>query len=52
MTAATADRPDTSEMVFVHNCFRQQFGALPGLVRASPDGDTGPGAVSSSSWQS
>ena len=22
-------------MVFVHNCFRQQFGALPGLVRAS-----------------
>jgi hemerythrin-like domain-containing protein len=39
MTSATTARPDTSEMVFVHNCFRQQFGALPGLVRAVPDGD-------------
>ena len=40
MTAATVTRPDTAEMVFVHNCFRQQFGALPGLVRAVPAGDT------------
>ena len=40
MTAATTARPDTAEMVFVHNCFRQQFGALPGLVQAVPDGDT------------
>ena len=39
MTAATTTRPDTSEMVFVHNCFRQQFRALPGLVLAVPDGD-------------
>ena len=39
MTAATHDRPDTSEMVFVHNAFRQQFRALPGLVRAVPNGD-------------
>ena len=40
MTAATTARPDVAEMVFVHNCFRQQFGALPGLVRAVPDADT------------
>jgi hemerythrin-like domain-containing protein len=43
-TASTA-RPDTSEMVFVHNCFRQQFRALPGLVLAVPDGDVGRAAV-------
>jgi hemerythrin-like domain-containing protein len=42
MTAtATTDRPDTFEMVFVHNCFRKQFGALPDLVRGVPDGDVG-----------
>jgi len=40
MTADVTARPDTYEMVFVHNCFRRQFGALPGLVRAVPDGDT------------
>jgi len=39
MTSAAMARPDTAEMVFVHNSFRQQFGALPGLVRAVPDGD-------------
>ena len=42
---ASTARPDTSEMVFVHNCFRQQFRALPGLVRAVPDGDVGRAAV-------
>jgi hemerythrin-like domain-containing protein len=40
MTAATTDRPDVAEMVFVHNSFRQQFGALPELVAAVPEGDT------------
>lgn len=40
MTAATTARPDVAEMVFVHNSFRQQFGALPGLVQAVPDSDT------------
>jgi len=46
MTSATdTTRPDTTEMVFVHNCFRQQFQALPGLVRAVPDGDVGRAAV-------
>jgi hemerythrin-like domain-containing protein len=41
MTAAPViARPDTFEMVFVHNSFRQQFQALPGLVLAVPDGDT------------
>lgn len=40
MTAATTTaRPDTFEMVFVHNTFRRQFRALPGLVRGVPDGD-------------
>jgi iron-sulfur cluster repair protein YtfE (RIC family) len=41
MTAATTARPDTYEMVFVHNCFRRQFHALPGLVLGVQDGDTG-----------
>jgi hemerythrin-like domain-containing protein len=45
MTAATTAPPDTSEMVFVHNCFRQQFGALPDLVRAVPDSDTARASV-------
>lgn len=39
MTAATNARPDTFEMVFVHNAFRQQFGAMPGLIRGVADGD-------------
>ena len=45
MTSAAMARPDTAEMVFVHNSFRQQFGALPGLVRAVPDGDVARAAV-------
>jgi len=40
MTADVTARPDTYEMVFVHNCFRRQFHALPGLVRGVPNGDT------------
>ena len=40
MTADVSARPDTFEMIFVHNCFRRQFHALPGLVRGVPDGDT------------
>ncbi len=39
MTTAASTRPDTAEMVFVHNSFRRQFGALPGLVRGVGDGD-------------
>jgi hypothetical protein len=45
MTAATTERPDTFEMVFVHNAYRQQFGALPGLVRDVADGDRDRAAV-------
>jgi hemerythrin-like domain-containing protein len=45
MTAAATDRPDTFEMVFVHNAYRQQFGALPGLVRDVADGDLDRAAV-------
>jgi hemerythrin-like domain-containing protein len=44
MTTAIA-RPDTSEMIFVHNSFRQQFRALPGLVRSVDEGDTARAAV-------
>ncbi|QYB02444.1 hemerythrin domain-containing protein [Rhodococcus sp. USK10] len=42
MTTPTAHttRPDTREMVVVHNCFRRQFAALPALVRRVPAGDT------------
>lgn len=39
MTTAAVDRPDTAEMVFVHNSFRKQFGNLPGLVRGVAPGD-------------
>lgn len=39
MTATAAPRPDTAEMVFVHNCFRKQFGNLPGLIREVDAGD-------------
>jgi hemerythrin-like domain-containing protein len=38
-TQRTRTRPDTEEMVIVHNCFRKQFGNLPGLIRAVPAGD-------------
>jgi len=40
MTADVIARPDTYEMVFVHNCFRRQFHALPGLVLGVRDGET------------
>jgi hemerythrin-like domain-containing protein len=45
MTSAVTARPDTAEMVFVHNSFRQQFGALPGLVRTVPPGDVARASV-------
>ena len=45
MTATTTDRPDTAEMVFVHNSFRKQFGNLPGLVRGVAPGDRARAAV-------
>ncbi len=45
MTATTADRPDTAEMVFVHNSFRKQFANLPGLIRAVVPGDRARAAV-------
>jgi hemerythrin-like domain-containing protein len=44
-SAPSTARPDTTEMVFVHNCFRQLFRALPGLVLAVPDGDVARAAV-------
>jgi hemerythrin-like domain-containing protein len=37
--AATAQHPDTWEMVFAHNSFRRHLGALPQLIRQVPDGD-------------
>ena len=44
-TLTTAARPDTSEMVVVHNVFRRLFGDLPGLLRAAPPGDRARAAV-------
>ncbi len=45
MTAVAQTRPDTAEMTYVHNSFRRQFGALPGLVRGVADGDRDRAAV-------
>ena len=36
----TPVRPDTRGLAAVHHCWRNQFGALPQLVRGVPDGDT------------
>ena len=38
-TAGASPRPDTREMIIVHNVFRRLFGDLPGLVRAAEPGD-------------
>lgn len=40
MSTAVATRPDTQDMVVIHNVFRRNFAALPTAVRAVPDGDT------------
>jgi iron-sulfur cluster repair protein YtfE (RIC family) len=37
---ATAARPDTREMIVVHNVFRRLFGDLPGLIGQVAEGDT------------
>src|SRR3954470_16059593 len=39
------DRPDTREMIVIHNVFRRVFGDLPGLIRGVPDGDAVRAAV-------
>lgn len=39
MTTAPA-RPDTREMIVIHNVFRRLFGDLPGLIRNAGEGDT------------
>lgn len=39
MTASAPLRPDTREMIIVHNVFRRVFGDLPGLLRAVAPGD-------------
>ncbi len=39
MTASAPTRPDTREMIIVHNVFRRVFGDLPGLLRAVAPGD-------------
>lgn len=43
--AVTQTRPDIREMVIVHDLFRREFGALPGLVRGVPSGDVARAAV-------
>ena len=37
--SAPAVRPDTREMIVVHNAFRRLFGDLPGLIRHVAEGD-------------
>ena len=44
-TPTTQARPDTSEMVVVHDLFRREFGNLPGLVRGVAAGDVRRAAV-------
>lgn len=39
VTTDTAARPDTGEMLIVHNMFRRHFRALPALVHGVADGD-------------
>jgi len=39
-TAVAAGRPDTREMIVVHNTFRRGFGDLPGLIRGVAAGDS------------
>jgi iron-sulfur cluster repair protein YtfE (RIC family) len=43
--APAAPRPDTREMIVIHNVFRRVFGDLPGLIRAVPAGDAARAAV-------
>ncbi|MET8427197.1 hemerythrin domain-containing protein [Nocardia sp. NPDC004860] len=38
-TGIAPARPDTYDMIVVHNAFRRHFSALPGLVAAVPSGD-------------
>lgn len=36
----TNTRPNTENMVIIHQCFRDQFGALPALILGIDDGDS------------
>lgn len=38
-STAAAARPDTREMVIIHDVFRRLFGDLPGLIRSAGAGD-------------
>lgn len=44
-SAATEERPDTRDMLVVHQVFRREYGLLPDLVRGVPDGDSQRAAV-------
>jgi hemerythrin-like domain-containing protein len=44
-SSATEPRPNTREMVIIHNVFRRLFGDLPGLIRATRPGDAARAAV-------
>jgi hypothetical protein len=43
--AGVRELPDVNEMIVIHRVFRREFGALPRLIRAVPDGDTARAAV-------
>jgi hemerythrin-like domain-containing protein len=48
--AAAPARPDTREMIIVHNVFRRIFGDLPGLVRGVAEGDAARAGVLADSY--
>ena len=49
-TVPAVARPNTREMIVIHNVFRRMFGDLPGLVRAVAPGDTVRAGVLADAW--
>jgi iron-sulfur cluster repair protein YtfE (RIC family) len=49
-TLAAPERPNTREMIVIHNVFRRIFGDLPDLVRGVAPGDTTRAGVLADAW--
>ena len=49
-TVAAPERPNTREMIVIHNVFRRIFGDLPGLIRGLTPGDRARAAVLADAW--
>jgi hemerythrin-like domain-containing protein len=50
VTVSASARPNTSEMIVIHNVFRRIFGDLPGLIRAAAPGDRARAGVLADAW--